>query len=563
MKRRRKNSRLKKNQNGPEDGLPLHINASTSIPGQIPACPLVYKELEQDLEDYLDHILSFGREIDLKTKAQQRWLEENDTKYSFIDSGRAKKSKHDYKNDDDDESYQDPPLQHSNIKHFNYTNDYLSDIEPRIPLAKNSGAKKYYLVHAEDQLLYKDFISSYLQPYSYVSFGKKRFHSVPVYVFKWPRDSIMKRMLKDKQNKVKLSKTDHWEEEYGDGVTFQEMKKILDVTDNDNDDNPNNSTKYDGDKEGDTIHNEKEAFEEILHNAWDRAVHLASTTVVASASSCSNNVNSEDSTTNISIASSSNKSRANVSSARFSHSPSSFQSEDDVNISEIDHDDSDTDSIEKLKQMSNRISSNQIQSIMKCKSLGISFDPIKVFDKDGTQFYKCQCCHQDLEFISNEDVYQHLFGSNGNIGCCWKKIKLKHYDIMKSLLEREGIHIIDGLLHIILKHGMKRMRTKHKSYQENQSKNDDHNQRRKRQNHGMNWVDILTFMRKELDESIDECDDDKATSTCTNNSNRDGEMFRTLKVKKDVLPITLNDDVLNKVISRVIDRYGIGNNFNT
>ena len=270
----------------------------------------------------------------------------------------------------------------------------------------------------------------------------------------------------------------------------------------------------------------------------------------------------------------------------------------DDSCEETDINNNDTEKSEKKKKkkrefqkVMSRISSHQIQTVMKCKALGIKFDPIKVFEQRGgtkedrderanrkderddgdmnnmddtdntmqsrRMFYKCQSCNQTLIYTCNEDVYKHLYGSDERNGCCWNLIHSKHVEIIKSIIEKEGIHIIDGLLHVLFQNA---------ANHEDKGKDKDVNGS---SSSALNWVDVITLMEEELNKRSNRMSN--SVSSYIHNSNNNGNIkirsdelsgqgedyTKKITVHDNILPIALNRDILEVVTRHVVNRYGV------
>jgi hypothetical protein len=188
----------------------------------------------------------------------------------------------------------------------------------------------------------------------------------------------------------------------------------------------------------------------------------------------------------------------------------------------------DTDyEVDKIQSIIEQLPTEPVQSVLKCKALGITFDPIEVFNKhDGEQFFTCQVCKRDIKYKTNKQALEHLFGgADGVAGCCWKIIQSKHLKIIKTILDREGLHIVDGLLHILIDRASKK-------------KNEE--------NEKLNWIDVIQLMEEEL-----------ASSRNRKGSKFQSNCFDTHKVRDEILALPLNKDTLEVVTRNAIRRYGI------
>ena len=507
--------------------------------------PKLYNESIQDAKDNLDYIISFGQQIYEKKQFQRLWKDDNRNRFRFLQCNKNNQYDNDYNVSSLTSSSSSKVTSHSKKKNNNL----------RIKSRKNN-----YLIHSEDHFLYNE-MSNYIKRKGIKQHKDK--HKQSCTLFQWPISrnihNILSRCRNDDDNNNNNNHDnnitdDAWEEEYGDGLIYEEIQNKFDVN----------------------LEQENKIIDEMIHRAWDRAIHVASTTIGVDLDMTNTSDTSNVSCSNTSYISN-NKSESSI----VTNIPDPNQDNNNNHYNEEKSIDSINHKMTHLQQMINQVSPNQINSIMKCKSLGITFDPIQVYTQDGHNnndkddtlyYYKCPSCHIVYNFISKEEIMTHLFGSSlpSNDeeddlvkGCCWKLIHEKHCQVVKSILEREQNHIIDGLLHILFQKGIKRMkyvedcRSNDGSSNKMNNDNDDVGKNPHHISDVMNWVDVLSFMKEEIDET---------TIHCTNNCSEEEEAVvavgcneKTIQVHDKILPITLNKDVLKVVIGKAVNRYGVMN----
>ncbi len=300
---------------------------------------------------------------------------------------------------------------------------------------------------------------------------------------------------------------DYWDLEYGDGINES------------NNSNTNSSSSNYKESE------HRAVLEEMITTAWNRAVH-ASSTAISPLENTDDSVCSSKQSSNVesNVAKDKNeddeKRNANVDG--FNHN-NDKNDHDTVNTE--DNDSNESNVKEKIEKAMKRISSNQVRAVMKCKALNISFEPIQVSSDDKNELsYRCQSCGNILKYTSREGVMNHLFGSNQSDGCCWKLINAKHREIIKDILQRQSVQLIDGLTHIIFTNAIQKKK-----------ENPDSGP--------FDWIDVMNFVESELKKSISE-----VGQNCMNEG--------TLKVHPNILPIPMNTGIFELVLKRLIDRYG-------
>lgn len=422
------------------------------------------------------------------------------------------------------------------------------------------------------------------------------------------------------------ARLDNWDMEYGDNIPYQNLQRKINFYHSANSVNSQNQYKDIGDDNDDDIstgkitdnhwknqyedessdeleqsNSQKLVLNEMLDRAWERAIHVASATIACPLVHTVPSVPASNKTPSkiINPAKSSSSSLGaivvnDIDNDTKQNDQHMKSNDDDDNTNDIDKDDMNnneehSETKRELEEIMSRISSHQIQAVIKCKALDITFDPIKVFErhvkKNGENdkhnydmddaddnsnskqlFYKCQSCNQTLRYKSNEDTLKHLYGTDERNGCCWKLIHLKHIKIIKSIVEKEGIHTIDGLLHVLFQNtSSRRLKGEDKSVDGSTAS-------------AMNWMDVMTSMKEELNKRSYNWSNSVSSHNHNNNSissnsgnitgksdhHRCGKLScqgedytKRITVHDDILPIALNKDVLELVTRHLVHRYGV------
>jgi len=341
------------------------------------------------------------------------------------------------------------------------------------------------------------------------------------------------------EDDVFASVNDEFERYYGDGVNEQDFqtrryrkRKRTEISGCSH----HNVTDISDDTSGSVV------LQDVIRRAWDKAMHIASNTLAY------NVRNAEDQNTT-------------------QHSTPQTELFPDTRSSSDEHKEEITDR------------STQAKSVLKCKELRIEFDPIYIPDDDP--YYKCQCCKKRIKYHSNALIISHLYGSIHKQGCCWNAIREKQEQIVRDIMEREAMNIVDNLLQIVFKTMKQKMdrssgdrpimtwldvcntmtatlnmardpqMTKHVEYQELEK--EQMAQIAKQQNQSV-----------QVDETMD---DPEGRSQASNNredirgrtklDSSDG--IGTLQIDHDLMPFTLSRDVMKVSLSRLIERYHDGN----
>mmetsp|Transcript_30516 Transcript_30516/g.35568 ORF Transcript_30516/g.35568 Transcript_30516/m.35568 type:complete len:550 (+) Transcript_30516:1-1650(+) len=455
------------------------------------------KEIKQDFLDNLDHIVALGTQIDHSKSMYNKWIEKNFNRSNHEQSNQS--------------------LVKSNSDYFIHITDTMSSkLQSRLPNSRK-GVKNVSscnrLIHPEDQILYSNMrcVSSHLE--------KRRWKKqiTPelsiTSLFRWPihlQSSLTKKeLVKEKCSRKKsgviedegsgqeyyktkgistecdtsLDVNTQWDLEYGDGINYKDFIDRFTSAEKDKKKSNTDGREHLWDEESQD--EDELILNDIICKAWEKAVCIASTTVsFKEMDATDDNSNCCSQTNEVERL----KKQSNIRNSR-------------------------EKSKQQIKNQLEGIPTNQARSIMICKDLNIMFDPIQVFNDGDGLSYNCQSCKARLRYISNEEVMNHLFGTNGNEldGCCWNIVNLKHFEAIKNTLTRESINIIDGLLHIVFTNAKKRS---------DQIGKDDAIA------NPLNWIDVINFAREEL------------TS-------------RKLKV-----PNILNSNILNVTLRRLFERYG-------
>jgi len=179
----------------------------------------------------------------------------------------------------------------------------------------------------------------------------------------------------------------------------------------------------------------------------------------------------------------------------------------------------------------------------RCKHLKIKFKPILSKRKRGGDcIYHCQICKDKINFKSKKDVEDHFFGkeevskSKGTGACCKKAINKKYHNMTRQILERESLSIIDGYMHIILKHCKKLT---------------DNLPAGETLKAPLNWMDIMQIM----DETITAATPLKKNDDLDQIREKSSSVLATTRIHPELLPIPLNKELLGISMRRLVERY--------
>lgn len=370
-------------------------------------------------------------------------------------------------------------------------------------------------VHIEDVVLYSNMNHvKYVNLYEECNLKRSRTNKAPAVLFLWPVDCDD---LEEREIEGAKSNVDHeWEHYFGDGLDEIDFRRYR-----------SRKRKF-SDLMGDMVHKKslkkegERELQDLIQRSWDKAVHIAS--------------NVFDTSTSAGIG------------------ENSSQNNNPLNENKSGNDCKEA-STDRLIQA---------QAVLRCKELGIEFDPIYITEHDP--YYTCQICNKRLRFHSREKVIVHLFGSITDRGCCWNRIRQEQERIAQKVLENEALNIIDNLLHIVFKSLKQR-----------------NDQDKDRQDDPMNWLDVCNsiietlekathvqqFMKNEnnfamqLFSSPERVAHYNGSYGDVNKSGNLGKSMQvverselqTIQIDQDLLPFVLNKDIMQIVLSRLIGRY--------
>jgi hypothetical protein len=184
--------------------------------------------------------------------------------------------------------------------------------------------------------------------------------------------------------------------------------------------------------------------------------------------------------------------------------------------------------------ISSQLSHKKAIAISLCKEHGIFFND---FHENSDSYY-CVACNKHLQYKSNKEVTDHIFGSEDEEGCCWNLIRQPQIAAAKSVMEREVTNIVDSLLHPVL------MKVKQ------QARKDENAPSHVGQRTPFNWKDICNIWR----EAITNADTPNEIDS-KNLRNFD----KTMKVCDTSLPIPLNYDIVQIAEQKLVNRYAKSN----
>ena len=291
MKRKRDNN-SKEDTNDPKQRnvKPGRGTKEPSAGGPKPYKP-AYKEKEDDLHDNLDYVVSLGHQITRLKALQEKWLNEkrNRNIFQLVKPQTIAETCHD--NDDDEHQHQIKTT--TNNDYLSPVATYISEQHTTIPKQQYSRTKKL-CVHAEDNGIYSSMkFATKLKKKQKIhlkEIAPSIYSSNESLLFTWPIKNISKTIQKvnndtelssknDAEKGINLPSTreDEWELEYGDDVSYLELKKKISCTHLSNENNKEDDSASDY---ADGNNNDKLVLEEMMHKAWERAVHLTSSTFV-------------------------------------------------------------------------------------------------------------------------------------------------------------------------------------------------------------------------------------------------------------------------------------------
>ena len=429
----------------------------------------------REMSGHLDYLIAFGNDIIVAAHKRNNWIAQRNLSMSMLDSlsaGASSTLKNKSEECEGLQSQEAPEEKSRDIKR----------------MRRIENLRK---VHAEDTVIY-----SKLKSVKYMNDESGQQHSqtknmADTSLFQWPMDFNEYYSLQQEQHKKKSKEgwietkcssdvDKEWRNYFGDGIDPQEF---LQRRSRKRSHAKISSMGSDSIAQGnDHKRRSKLALQEFIQRAWDKAVHIASNTI---------EISPVDDATRLS-----------------QNSASLMTMETQRNREE---------------EMTQRPRRQQDRYALRCKQLGIHFDPIYIDDDDP--YYTCQSCKKRIKFVSNEKVMEHLFGSSETKACCRGLIEKKEEDILYGSVEKEAMNLIDNLLHIVFK------KFKGVGLQEDKT---------------INWINICDAMKETLS-------DPSNVSNISEGSKRAGE--ETFQAQPNMSPFPLNEDLIKVAVSRLIERY--------
>ena len=161
-------------------------------------------------------------------------------------------------------------------------------------------------------------------------------------------------------------------------------------------------------------------------------------------------------------------------------------------------------------------------------NMNIPCRPDKYIDTDGLSWFQCKTCTLPA-FTSHEEWAAHFYSpfdgpyQTHKEGCGMRLFKQRRVSMVQSMLHKEALFIMDGILHVLF--------AQVKTMMENEQLKSPHD---------LHWRHVLQLFQHVLGD--------------TKGWNED-MVHETLLVHPDFVPITLNQHVLTTAKLRIVERY--------
>ncbi len=170
-----------------------------------------------------------------------------------------------------------------------------------------------------------------------------------------------------------------------------------------------------------------------------------------------------------------------------------------------------------------QIDTSPKQGATVCQNLEIKFEPKQDKDEYGNSNFYCLCGER---FPSFDEASKHFYGSNIRRGCCWSKIKQKRCEVIRSIMRKETLSIIDNYLHLL---------SPRISATKNLTRSGP--------------IDYKQFLRH--------IKDDAALNLGSQTTSESTNVIETIDIHSKITPLVLNDEVFISLTSQLSDRYHI------
>lgn len=362
----------------------------------------------------------------------------------------------------------------------------------------SGGRSKSRTIHAEDRVLYSR-LRSVIYMNEDATFNRTAETATPF--FQWPIDFAKYSSMEQKRVEVEngqetkpiSSDVDkEWEHFYGDGIDSQKFLQRRSRK------RPRAETVEAHSGTCGRAPGSMMELQGFIQRAWDKAVHIASNTI-----------------------------EINPTATTVSTTSSNSDEDEGSTLGDGIRHASDQISTKEHGGIPDRPRLGQAKAVLRCKNLGIQFQPVCISDNDP--YYSCQSCNKRIRYVSRDKVMEHLFGSRDTRACCENLIQEKEKEIVQGIIEKETMHILDNLLHIVFK------------------KAKEHNAQKDKRTRS-NWLDVCKSITDALDDP---------TNACMGNKD-DGESkddVKTFQFSPDILPFPLSKDLVKVALSRLIERY--------
>ena len=161
------------------------------------------------------------------------------------------------------------------------------------------------------------------------------------------------------------------------------------------------------------------------------------------------------------------------------------------------------------------------QGITMCQNLGIKFEPKEDKDENGNSNVHCLC---GKRLSSLEEASKHFYGNGKRIGCCWSKIKQKQCEVIRSIMRKETLSIIDNYLHLLSPH-----------------------------------MNVMKYPRKrrpiDYNQFLRHIKNDATLNLGSPRTSKNTNVIDTIDIHSKITPLVLNDEVFISLTSQLFNRY--------
>ena len=266
----------------------------------------------------------------------------------------------------------------------------------------------------------------------------------------------------------------------------------------------------------------------LIEKCWERAVHIASNTMVVPVTDASQTAGEASETETMGDASWSSWSKRSLSSLPFDR-----------------------------KMPLSRESCRE-----KCESLGIDIESLRKKSQEKEEISETTCPRCTRSFSTTDELLDHYYGTTETFSCCRALIRPRHLDLIRNLLQKYAKSQTDQLATIFLS----------QNRQDDQSTNEKEKGQKPQQL--LNWKDVHRYMQHAVKNStpiptnaslnhprtdarhpVQESMNVVSGTTICNDEEEQEEDDEETNSSIPAPPLMLNQMVLDAVHRRLIDRY--------